>query len=140
MIMRKLLFIASLGVASLGLTACGDRDVESNASANTSGTPASAAESGDTASGGSTAAGTAFPKGARIVEDNGVTFRVDPDGTRVRLAPTESRIVVEEGVRFRVDPDGSRVRISEEGLEVDLDDDVRVRVGDNPAVEINTSR
>ena len=37
--------------------------------------------------------------------------RVDADGTRVRLGDTDARILVEDGVRYRVDPGGARIRI-----------------------------
>ena len=72
-----------------------------------------------------------FVPGTRIVEEDDVFFRIDPDGTRVRLGPDDSRILVEDGVRFRVDPGGTRVRIDESGAEIrDVDDDL--------AVEVNT--
>nr|MDQ4088302.1 hypothetical protein [Pseudomonadota bacterium] len=55
------------------------------------------------------------------VQENGVTFRVNPDGTRVRLGENDVRIVEENGVRYRVDPRGTRVRIDDQGLDVDVD-------------------
>ena len=139
--MKRFVLIAALGVASFGLAGCGDRETaDSNGAGNVIGAEGGAGTVTEGSPVTTSATGTAFPKGARIIEEGGVTYRVDADGTRVRLGDNESRIVLENGTRFRVDPDGSRVRISEQGLEVDLDDDVNVRVGDNPSVEINTGR
>lgn len=63
----------------------------------------------------------AWPQGTRIVVEDGVTYRIGPDGVRVALGPNDSRIVIEEGVRYRVDPDGTRVRIDEQGVVIDVD-------------------
>ncbi|MDP9423919.1 MAG: hypothetical protein M3Q19_14000 [Pseudomonadota bacterium] len=84
-------------------------------------------------------AATSWPEGARIVEEDGVFYRIDTGGTRVRLEPNDARIVVEEGVRFRVDPDGTRVRIDDEGLTVRVapgDVDATVNTGDT-SVTVN---
>ena len=86
-----------------------------------------------------TASRSTFPKGARIVEEKGVTYRIDPDGTRVALTATDSRIVVEGGNRYRVDPDGTRVRINDDGLDIDIDGpDVDVGINDkgNPDIDV----
>ena len=127
--MRKAMFIALAGVASLGLAACGERATGDNAAA--TGEPA--------AQQGSATASASYPKGARIVEEDGAVFRIDPDGTRVRLGPNDSRIVVENGVRYRVDSSGTRVRIDDQGLDVDVDlPDVDVGINEkgNPDVDV----
>ena len=132
--MRKLILTAALGAACLGLAGCGEQagNKAADDSANASEGNAAAAPQGSTAS-------ASFPRGARIVEENGVFFRVDPDGTRVRLEPTDSRIVVEDNVRYRVDPDGSRVRIDPQGAVIDIDlPDVDVGINEkgNPDVDV----
>lgn len=137
--MKKLVLTAALGAACLGLAACGDSDTNTAAADNGAATGEAA---GTEAADGNEAAGTrtasaAFPRGARIIEENGVTYRVDANGTRVRLGPTESRIVVEDRVRYRVDPDGTRVRIDDDGLEIDLPDvDVGINEKGNPDVDV----
>ena len=131
--MRKAVFIALAGVASWGLAACGERAADYNAAAN-----AGAAGEPSAQQGSATASAT-YPKGARIVDENGVIFRIDPDGTRVQLGPNDSRIVVENGVRYRVDPSGTRVRIDDQGLDVDVDlPDVDVGINEkgNPDIDV----
>ncbi len=142
--MRKLVIAAALGAASLGLAACGERgdrdaNAASNEAADTVGN-AGAAEAAEGA-GGATAAAASFPKGARIVEEDGVTWRIDADGTRVRLGENDSRIVVENGVRYRVDPGGTRVRIDDRGIDltpdIDVPDvDVGINKKGNPDVDV----
>ncbi|HYJ82563.1 MAG TPA: hypothetical protein VEW26_06950 [Allosphingosinicella sp.] len=150
--MRKFIIAAALGASSLGLAACGDHD-RGNAAANEAADTANlgdraGAGAGGVADGGN-AAGTAttaaFPKGARIVEEGGVTYRIDSDGTRVRLGDSDSRIVVEKGVRYRVDPGGARVRIDERGLDIDVPDltpdlgpdvDVGINKKGNPDIDV----
>ena len=135
--MKKFVFTAALGAACLGLAACGDSDSNTADAAN--GTTAGEAAGTAAPANGSATASAVFPTGARIVEENGVTYRVDADGTRVRLGPTESRIVVENDVRYRVDPDGSRVRINDEGVAIDIDlPDVDVGINEkgNPDVDV----
>ena len=125
--MRKLQFTSLLAGACLALASCGGTADEADNRA--------AAPATDSAADGAAAetrtASAAFPRGARIVEEDGVTFRIDPDGTRIRLGDADSRILVEEDVRYRVDPDGTRVRIGPDGGELEVD---------VPDVEINTSR
>ena len=123
--MKTFTLTAALGASCLALAACGGGEADHNNMANMSagaeGEGAAAAE-GD--AGAAAAAGTAaFPAGARIVEENGATWRIDADGTRVRLGDADSRIVVENGVRYRVDPGGARVRIDDDGLGIDVDVD-----------------
>ena len=128
--MKKLALTAALGAASLALGACQER------AANTADEGVTAEGSADN---GTATATVVFPKGARIVEEDGVTYRIDPDGTRVTLAATDSRIVVEDGVRYRVDPDGTRVRIDPQGVAIDVDlPDVDVGINDkgNPDIDV----
>lgn len=128
--MNTRFLIGLAGASLLGLAACGDTDTAANDAA-PEGEAAAAGNAGPTQT------ASAWPKGARIVEEGDVVYRVDPDGTRVVLSDTDSRIVVEDDVRFRVDPDGSRVRIDDEGLEVDLPDvDVGVNEKGNLDVDV----
>ena len=142
--MKYLALTAALGATCLGLAACSDNTRNTADTAATEGNGTATAGSDGTGNGTATAGASAFPKGARIVEEGGVTYRVDPDGTRVRLTDTDSRIVVEGGNRFRVDPDGTRVRIDPEGvaLDVDLPDidtpdvDVGINKKGNPDIDV----
>jgi hypothetical protein len=123
--MTKLALAALLGASSLALAACGDKGADNkaadaNATVTTEGTDAGMADTNGTTT--TTTAGTAWPKGSRIVTEDDVTYRVDANGTRVALGPTDSHIVVENGVRYRVDPDGTRVKINDRGLDIDLPD------------------
>ena len=93
----------------------------------------------EAAGGGAYNAATSWPEGARIVEEDGVFYRVDTGGTRIRLEPGDATIVVENGVRYRVDPGGTRVRIDDEGLAVRVapgDVDATVNTGDT-SVTVN---
>ena len=136
--MNRFVITGALGAACLMLMACGDREADTANAANDAAAGAEAA--GGNASGSTASAAAAFPAGTRIVEESGVTFRIDPDGTRVQLGPNESRIVVEDGVRFRVDPDGSRVRIDDQGLAVDVDlPDVDVGVNDKGNLDVDVT-
>lgn len=117
--MNKFALTAALGVASLGIAACDNRADNTAANNVIAADNEVAAPAADDAGGNGTAAASGFPRGARIVEENGVTYRVDADGTRVSLGSSDSRIVVENGVRYRVDPGGTRVRINDNGLDID---------------------
>lgn len=149
--MKKLALTAALGATCLALAACGD-NVETNAADANASLMNDAAGSETTGANG-TAAGTttasSFPKGARIVEEGGVTYRVDADGTRVRLGDTDSRIVVENGVRYRVDPGGARVKIDDQGLDIDVPDltpdlgpdvDVGINKKGNPDIDVKDNK
>jgi hypothetical protein len=141
--MNKLALAAAVGAACLGLSACGDNGAGTAAQNNAAAGEGSGAATVDANAMAAAAAGeSAFPKGARIVEENGVTYRIDPDGTRVRLGESDSRIVVENGVRYRVDPGGSRVRIDDHGLNIDMPDidvpdvDVGINQKGHPDVDV----
>lgn len=152
--MKKLISTAALAAACLGLAACGDTGNENaangaNAAGEENGT-AAGGEAGGTAGGNGSAgaaAGGDWPAGTRIVEENGAVFRVNPDGTRVRIENDDVRIVTENGVRYRVNREGTRVRIDERGVDVDLDGPdipgVDVDVGTNRKgnldVDVNTN-
>ena len=142
--MTKLALAAALGAASLAIAACGDSGTgtaDSNNVAAVEDVNGSAAAEGNAA-----AAAGAWARDSRIVEENGVTYRVDADGTRVALGPNESRIVVENKVRYRVDPDGTRVRIDDRGGAIDLPDvdlpdvtpdvDIGVNEKGNPDIDV----
>jgi hypothetical protein len=136
--MKKLALTAALGATCLALAACGDRDAASN-EANDSALTTEGVDGNETAAAAGTGAGTAFPKGARIVEEKGVTYRVNADGTRVALTATDSRIVIEGDKRFRIDPDGTRVRIDDDGGAIDIDVpdvDVGINAKGNPDIDV----
>jgi len=120
--MKTLAWTAALGAACLGLSACGS---DTDGANNSAGTEAEgngiAVVDGAGNGSGAASADADWPRGTRIVEENGVTYRVDPNGTRVQITADGPRIVVENGTRYRVRPDGTRVRIDETGVDVDLD-------------------
>ncbi len=138
--MSKLILTTACATATLALAACdyNKREYdEAKDSYNAEGTnyEASAADYNATATAGS------WPEGARIVEEGGVLYRIDPSGARVRLEPGDSRIVIEDGVRYRVDPGGTRVRIDETGAVVSVGPDgveTTVPVGGNTSVTVNS--
>jgi hypothetical protein len=141
--MKRAILTATLAGTVIALAGCGYDEGEYNNAAYDEGN--AAYDEGNAAynAAGNDAYGTAsagWPEGARIVEENGVLYRVDPGGARVVLQPGESRIVVEDGVRFRIDPDGTRVRIDEEGLAIRVDgDDGDATVDVNAGVDVNTN-
>ena len=122
--MRGVGLTALCGVLAVGVAACGDADdnraADSNVAVNGSGTDMASGNSGAGAAEANSA--SAWPQGSRIVEEKGVTYRVDSSGTRVQLGPNDSRIVVTEGVRYRVDPGGTRVRIDRDGTALRIGD------------------
>jgi hypothetical protein len=123
--MKRLMMATSLCGIGLGIAACNYNKEYNNAAYgneayNESGANYSA-EGGNYAAGAgnyASAATTGWPAGSRIVVENGVTYRIEPGGTRIALGPNDSRIVVENGVRYRVDPTGTRVRIDPSGAEI----------------------
>ena len=111
--MNKLMLTAALGPVALLLSGCGDNDAEE---ADTAVVEAETAAPAATTA----AADPNWPAGTRIVEEDGVTYRVNPDDTRVEIEDGSYRIVVENGVRYRVDAGGVRHRIDDDGLDIDL--------------------
>ena len=137
--MRGLALTALCSALALGLAACGDSRDEANSTAETNeaGNMAASGEGSGTA-GAAGATASAWPEGARIVEENGVTYRVESSGTRVQLGPNDSRIVVTDGVRYRVDPDGTRVRIDTRGTAVRIGDSVITGNAPNGRSDVET--
>lgn len=113
------LALAAGGMAlTLALGGCYDRDdahYADNAAYNAAGADYDAGNAAGYAD-----AGAGWPEGARIVVEEGVTYRIDPGGVRVRLGEADSRIEVIDGVRYRIDPGGTRVRIDDEGAVIDV--------------------
>lgn len=118
--MKKLIMAGALGTAALLVSACGDNDAETEdtAAVDTAATPADTTAT--TTTGTTTTASADWPTGTRIVEEGGVTYRVNPGGERVRIEDNSWRIVTEDGVRYRVGPNGTRVRIDDEGFDIDV--------------------
>ena len=134
--MRVPLAAAICGLTALGISACSDYDSENQAYAEGANDAyAEGAQAGGDYAGGTAASG--WPEGTRIVVEEGVTYRIEPGGARIRLGPGDSRVLVEDGVTFRVDPDGTRVRIDPQGAEIRAEPgDVNVNAGDT-SVEVN---
>ena len=126
------LTVTLLAGSALALAACGGNKAANNSAANNSasmnasgaatGNATGAGDASATTGGAGGATASSWPEGARIVEEGGVTYRVDPAGTRVRLEPNDARIVVENGVRYRVDSGGTRVRIDDRGSALRIGD------------------
>ena len=110
--MKKLILSGALGAAALLVSACGANDADTAADD----TAAAADAATDTPA--ATTASSDWPSGTRIVEEGGVTYRVDPAGTRVAIDDNSWRIVTDNGTRYRVDPAGARIRIDDEGLDL----------------------
>jgi hypothetical protein len=111
--MKKLILSGALGAAALLVSACGDNDVDTAADDTAAVTDAAA-----TGTPAATTASSDWPSGTRIVEEGGVTYRVDPAGTRVAIDDNSWRIVTDQDTRYRVDPAGTRIRIDDEGLDL----------------------
>ena len=139
--MKRFLLIAGIAAAPLGLAACGGYD--NDQAYNQEGNAAYGAAEGNASYAQKTQTTYVWPRGARIVEENGVVYRVEPGGQRVVLGPDDSRIVVENEVRYRVDPSGTRVRIDPQGVDIDVDvPDVNVGINEkgNPDVDVTTNQ
>jgi len=121
--MKKLIIAGALGAAVLLVSACGDADTAAEDTAVVE----------DTAADAEPMASADWPSGTRIVEDGGVTYRVDANGARVAIDDGSWRIVTEDDGRYRVNSAGNRVRIDDDGLDFDLPgvDGVDVDVGTN---------
>jgi hypothetical protein len=135
--MKKLILSAAISALALTVAACGDNDAADEAdttvvdTADTAGTDAAAGGAG--AAGGMAAEDPNWPRGTRIVEEGGKTYRVAADNTRTEITDGSWRVVTEGGERFRVDAAGTRHRIDDDGLDVDLPavDGVDVDLGTN---------
>jgi len=126
--MKKLILTGAVSACALLVAAC-DQRAEDTAETDTTTAAAGEAETTEAATTATTASAD-WPKGTRIVEDGGKTYRVDPDGTRVVIDNNEWRIVTEDGKRYRVSDAGTRVRIDDDGIDLDLSD-VDVDLGTN---------
>jgi hypothetical protein len=113
--MKKLILTAAFGPAALLLSACGDNDADT-VEEDTTVVDTDTADTAATTA----AADPNWPTGTRIVEEDGVTYRVNADDTRVAIEDGSYRVVVADGVRYRVDASGTRHRIDDEGLDIDL--------------------
>jgi len=113
--MKNLILTGALGAAALLVAGCGDNDADTTAD-DTATVPAAATP----AAAATTSASADWPAGTRIVEENGVTYRVNPDRTRVAIGNGGPRVVVENGNRYRVDASGTRHRINDDGIDIDL--------------------
>jgi len=127
--MKKLILTGALGAAVLMVAACGDSDADTAAEDTAMVDEAATTDVAAT----TTEADPDWPTGTRIVEEGGVTYRVDPAGTRVAIEDGSWRIVTEDDGRYRVNSAGRRVQIDDDGLDVDLPgvDGLDVDVGTN---------
>jgi hypothetical protein len=112
--MKKLILTAALGSTALLLSACGDNEADTEED-----TTVVETDVADTAAT-MAAADPNWPAGTRIVEEADVTYRVDPDVTRVAIEDGSFRVVTVDGVRYRVDRSGTGHRIDDDGLDLDL--------------------
>ena len=108
--MKKLILTGALGSVALLLSGCGDND------ADTAAEDTAVVEAEDT----TTTAAADWPAGARIVQEGDVTYRIDPDDTRVAISDGSWRVVTVDGERYRVDGSGRGHRIDDDGLDLDL--------------------
>jgi hypothetical protein len=132
--------IAAAGATSLALGACGDRYGDEAAYNDQGNAAYDATAEGTAGQEGDVYAGTAttLPEGSRVVVEEGVRYRVDPGGARIRITDEVPIIYVEDGVRYRVDPGGTRVRVGPDGVELEVRDEprgARVRT-DEPGLEV----
>ena len=114
--MKKLIMASAMGAAALLVSACGDNDSETE---DTAAMDTAAPEPAATATS-TTTASADWPARTRIVEEGGVTYRINPDGARVAIEDNSWRVVTEDGVRYRVGPNGTRVRIDDQGFDIDV--------------------
>ncbi len=128
--MKKLILASALGASALLLSACGDGADDEAAVDDTTVVDTTA----DAGAAGATTDDPNWPRGTRIVEEAGVTYRVNPDGTRVEISDNEWRIVTEGETRYRVGTDGVRVEIDDEGADLDGAPD-----GGDPDIDIGTN-
>lgn len=141
--MNRFTLLAALGAASLA--GCGDYD-RNEAAYDDKADVAYGAGEGEAAYGAgqgnaayASRPATNLPEGTRVVVEEGMRYRIDPGGARVRIGDDESVTFVEDGVRYRIDPGATRVRVDEQGVEIRTDD-ANVRLGDEVEAEIDTNR
>ena len=139
--MKKLILTSALGALALGLAACGDNDADDATADDTA-----VAETADTdAAPAATTADADWPKGTRIVEEGGKTYRVNADNSRVEIPAGGYRVATVDGVRYRVDASGTGHRIDDNGLDVDLpavegiDVDLGTNKNGNLDLDVSTS-
>lgn len=138
--MRSLLMATALA-SGLVLAACDYNKSDYN-EANAAYDEGNADYNGAAAGGYNSTTAYAWPEGARIIQEGGVTYRIDPGDARIRLGPNDSVIMVEDGTRYRVDPGGTRVRIDDEGAVISVGPDgvdANVPVSNDTRVQVNSN-
>jgi hypothetical protein len=133
----KKLAAASAFALVFALSACGDANDDAADTTVLDTDTAPAARDVGTAGAGTTASSD-WPEGSRIVEENGVTYRVESGGTRVQLEPGSARIVTEGSKRYRVDATGTRVEIDPNGTAIKIGDSIITGNAPNGASDIET--
>lgn len=118
--MKGLILTGAVGACALLVAGCEQR-ADDVAETDVSAAPAGEEAATEAATTAATAGSADWPKGTRIVEEGGKTYRVNADGTRVVITDNGWRIVTEDGKRYRVNDAGPRVRIDDDGLDLDVD-------------------
>lgn len=129
----KLVIYAAAGALTIALSGC-YKEGDYNAAGNDY-SAANGDYDGNAAGNGyaQAAPSGSWPEGARIVVEDGVTYRIDPDGARIALGAEDARVEIVDGVRYRIDPGGARVRIDDQGTTI------RIPVDGNTSVEVNAN-
>ena len=115
--MKKLILTTAVGAFALAVSACNNTDADDDAA--TADETAAAIDT-SAAPAATTASADDWPKGTRIVEENGTTYRVNTDNTRVAIPAGGYRVVTQDGHRYRVDASGVGHRIDDNGVDLDL--------------------
>lgn len=137
--MKRLILSAAVSSVALLVSACGGERAEDADAATTADSEVATADADAAGAAGAAGASADWPKGTRIVEEGGKTYRVGADGTRVVIADNEWRIVTEGDERYRVNDAGTRVRISEDGLDVDVPVDVDLGTNSKGNLDLDVS-
>ena len=98
--MKTQILTSAIGALAFTLGACNNTDTGDDADTADTAVETEAAPATTTAS-------ADWPAGTRIVEENNVTYRVNPDNTRVEIPAGGYRIVTVDGERYRVDASGT---------------------------------